>query len=151
MHFRLFSSKSKPGNGKSRHKISEKNEVEESKVLFFSQVIICVFERSGFHFHNGCECRLNLADVVPLTSIRFSHQKMLYSSCTKRSVVNIYSGSILVIQDYFIPQMLPINSHLSRSWTTQDAEKQAQERAGSQLSRHGYGGASFITQAALGR
>ena len=81
-----------------------------------------------------------------------SHIKiMLYSSCTKRSVVNIYSGSILVIQDYFIPQMLPINSHLSRSWTTQDAEKQAQERAGSQLSRHGYGGASFITQAALRR
>ena len=47
--------------------------------------------------------------------------------------------------------MLPVNSHLSRSWTTQDAEKQAQERAGSQISGHGYEGASFITQAALGR
>ena len=57
---------------------SEKNEVEESKYRFFSQVIIRVFERSGFHFHNGCECRLNLADVVPLTSIRFSHQKKCY-------------------------------------------------------------------------
>ena len=75
VHFRLFSSKSKPGNGKSRQRSSEKNEVEESKYRFFSQVIIRVFERSGFHFHNGCECRLNLADVVPLTSIRFSHQK----------------------------------------------------------------------------
>ena len=49
---------------------SEKNEVEESKYRFLSQVIICVFERSGFPFHDGCECRLNPADVAPRISIR---------------------------------------------------------------------------------
>ena len=37
---------------------------------FRSGVVICVFERSGCHFHDGHECRLNPADVVPLTSIR---------------------------------------------------------------------------------
>ena len=75
-HFCLFSSKAKPGNGKSMPMFvldtssSEKNEVEEPRYRFFSQVIICVFERSGCHFHDGFECRLNPADVVPLTSIR---------------------------------------------------------------------------------
>ena len=49
---------------------SEKNVVEESEYRFFSQIIICVFERSGCHFHDGHECRLNPADVGPLTSIR---------------------------------------------------------------------------------
>ena len=49
---------------------NEQNEVEEPKYRFFSQVVICVFERSGYHFHDGFECRMNPADAVPLTSIR---------------------------------------------------------------------------------
>ena len=96
---------------------SEKKEVENQSIGFSPKLLFVSLSALAFIFIMAVSAVwiwLMLFRSPPFDS---HIKKMLCSSCTKRSVVNIYSGSILVIQDYFIPQMLPINSHLSRSWT----------------------------------